>query len=273
MTVAGSPAALIAAALALALGALCWQWWRAYRSPQPLDRLPRAPFWTSVTAWVLLGLLLAPAREAEWPARAAAWALPALGLFATALIRLIRAEVPGLVAEERLGGGRRAGARGEPGELDPEDRRLVQRMLSLRRRQAVELMLPLPRAATLRAGATLAEAVEALRARSQWRLPILDAEGRRALGVIESRDLARQALAAAQGLLAPDEAGEDVRRRCQPIPEVGAAQPAADLVVALRGDSHGLVAVVDRQGRVLGFASWDHVFQALVGRRGEEVAL
>lgn len=258
---------------AIALGALAWQWWRVYRRPRALAWMPRAPFWLAAAAWVLLGLLFAAERPVSPLARTVAWALPGLGLAAAALIRLIRVDVPRLVAEESEPGGEALPGEEGPAELDLEDRRLVLRLVALRRRLAAELMLPLPRVASLQAGATVADALALLRARGHWRIPVIDPAGPRALGVIESRDLVREALAEAEGRLAPEQAREDLRHRCHPIPEVQATRTAADLVAALRADGHGLVAVVDRERRLLGFAAWDHVFQALVGRRGEEVGL
>jgi putative hemolysin len=265
--------ALPAAILAIALGGLVWQWWHMRRGRGAPHIIPREPFWVSAGAWVWLGLWLArtpPRGLAGIPA----WLLPGLGLLAAALVRLLRAEVPRVLAEERRRYAPDDAAPGTPpARLDPEDHRLVRRLLSLRRRSAAELMLPLSRVTALREGARVADAIALLREQARWRLPVLDRAGGRVIGALDCRDLVDEALALTEGADETRIASEDVRRRCWAVSELLAAAPAIDLVAALRADRRGLVAIVDRHGRVVGFAEWDHVFQTLVGGRGEEVSL
>jgi CBS domain containing-hemolysin-like protein len=257
--------------LLIALGGLFWQWWHMRRGRGTPHIIPRGPFWVSAGAWVWIGLWLA--RPPRGFAGIPAWLLPGLGLLAAALVRLLRAEVPRVLAEEARRYAPDDAADAPPARLDPEDRRLVRRLLSLRRRRAAELMLPLARVTALREGARVADAIARLREQAHWRLPLLDRAGGRVIGALDCRDLVDEALAPAAGADEPATASEDVRRRCQAVTELPAAAPAIELVAALRTDRHGLVAIVDRHGRVIGFAAWDHVFQTLVGGRAEEVGL
>jgi putative hemolysin len=265
--------ALQTAILVIALGGLLWQWGRMRRGRGAPHIVPREPFWVSAAAWVWLGLWLAGMPPRGFGG-APAWLLPGLGLLAAALVRLLHGEVPRVLAEEtRRYAPDDAAGDAPPPRLDLEDRRLVRRLLSLRRRHAAELMRPLARVTALREGARVADAIARLREQPHWRLPVLDRAGGRVIGALDCRDLIDEALAPASGEDAGAGASEDVRKRCRPVTELPAAAPATDLVAALRADRNGLVAIIDRHGRVIGFAAWDHVFQTLVGGRAEEVDL
>jgi CBS domain containing-hemolysin-like protein len=262
------------AALLLGLLSLAWQIMRTQRIRGDPGFLPRMPFWLGGCGWVLLGLLLVARRHHGLALHPAAWLVPALGLLATALLRLSRAEVPRVIAEERLTYTYHVPSAVSPdAPLDWEDRRLVLRLLSLRRRRVAELMAPLARVATLREGSRVGDALALFRNSGVWRIPFLDRAGMVARGVIDCRDLALAAVAQAQGTLSPEAAAEDLQQHARPIPTLAGSQPAADAVEALRENGRGLVAVLDRGGHVIGFVAWGHIFQALLGRRGEEVSL
>jgi CBS domain containing-hemolysin-like protein len=261
--------ALTAAALLACLG----QWWAGTRSRA--RALPEVTFWIGATGWVALGLTAGVTRVAESRGGTLAMLLAIFGLVGTALLQWQRVERPRAVRFAREAGEeRRPAGETESAVLDSEDRRLARRLLSLRARPAAQPMLPLARAMTLGEGATLVEALALLRASRVKRIPVLDASGRRAIGVIDGRDLLSIGLAAAgpqeQGGLSSE---SSVREILTPIPAVRGDRPLLAALDVLRDNRGGVVAVVDAAGELLGFLSWDHLFQALLGRPVGEVTL
>jgi len=262
--------------LLAALAALVWQWLRARASGRVSGFLPRLPFWASVAAWILLGLILMARPPASAAARLTAWALPVAGLLAAALIRLIKAEVPRVLAEEAHGlEAERVGAlppRPAGPRLDADDRRLIQRLVSLRRRSALELMVPLDQVRVLRETDRREDALALLRTGNVTRIPVLRDSGSRLVGVIDGRDLIASAGPPAATPATTDGAAE-LRALCRPAAEVAAAESGADLVEALRANGRGVAAVVDPQRQVLGFVAWTHIFRALLDKPADEVRL
>lgn len=261
--------ALAAVALLAGLG----QWQAGTRSRT--RALPEVAFWIGATGWVALGLTAGMTRVAASRGVLFATLLAIVGLVGAALLQWLRVERSGAARFAReTRDAHRPGEETETAVLDPEDRRLARRLLSLRARPAAQPMLPLARAVTLDEGATLVEALALLRASRVKRIPVLDASGRRAIGVIDGRDLLSIGLAAAgpqeQGGLSPE---SSVREILAPIPAVRGDRPLLAALDVLRDNRGGVVAVVDAAGELLGFLSWDHLFHALLGRPVGEVTL
>jgi CBS domain containing-hemolysin-like protein len=248
--------------------------WRVRGRPRA-RALPDSAFWVGVTAWVALGLTAGRSRIAVTQGALVATLLAIVGLVGAALLQWLRVE--------RRGEMRRAGTeRGAPGSadapeaavLDAEDRRLARRLLSLRGRPAAQPMLSLARAATLGEDASVGEALDLLRRTRVTRIPVLDRTGRRAIGVIDGRDLIAIDLAPDEAAGRPElSRASSVRAILAPLPEVRADSPLLAVLDTLREKPGGVVAVVDATGVLLGFLSWRHLFHALVGRPVGEVTL
>jgi len=246
--------------------------WRVRDRPRA-RALPDSAFWLGAAAWVALGLTAGRTRLGASYGALLATLLAIVGLIGTALLQWLRVERRG---KPRGAGAARAAsgsiAASETAVLDAEDRRLARRLLSLRARPAAQPMLSLARAVTLGEDASIAEALDLLRRTRATRIPVLDRTGRRAIGVIDGRDLLAIDLApaaAAPGLTR----ASSVRALLAPLPEVRADQPLLAVLDALREKPGGVVAVVDAAGVLLGFLSWRHLFHALLSRPVSEVTL
>lgn len=254
------------AVLALLAGFAQWR----FRGRPRARALPDGAFWVGVAAWVALGLTAGGSRLAVTQGALMATLLAVVGLLGAALLQWLRVERRG---DLRPVAGSVVAA-SEASVLDAEDRRLARRLLSLRARPAAQPMLSLARAVTLGEEASVGEALDLLRRTRVTRIPVLDRTGRRALGVIDGRDLialdlAPEALEARPGLTR----AASVRALIAPLPEVRADQPLLAVLDALREKPSGVVAVVDGTGVLLGFLSWRHLFHALLGRPVGEVTL
>jgi CBS domain containing-hemolysin-like protein len=234
-------------AAAVAVLAALWQWRAGARARA--GALPAAGFWIGGGAWIALGML----PGGRWPAIG--------GLLAVALLQWLRVERRTPPAREAAVPETAAAGL----SLDDADRRLVRRLLALRSRRVAPRMLPLARATTLREDATLADALALLRASRVTKIPVLDAGGRHATGLIDGRDLLDHAFGPA-----PE---SSVREVATALPRVRSDSMLLAAVDALRSSPSGVVAVVDAAGEIAGFLSWDHLFGALLSRSATEVEL
>lgn len=216
-------------------------------------------FWLGGAAWVLGGMLLRPAQETSVSAGVIAWVLPTAGFLVAALLRwsrrdlhqYIRAEVAACSAVDEAGAG-------VPPELDADDQRLARQLAALMSRRIADLMIPAAQATRLRAGHSLPEIAALLRQERVSRLPVLDNDGRCAIGVVAIKDLLSRLSFGETRVAAPTAA-----ELCRPIPTVTSEQRVAEVLEALRREG-GLAAVVDEGGAVTGFISWARIFEALV---------
>jgi CBS domain containing-hemolysin-like protein len=246
---------------AVALASLVWQAIQARRRRRPGAAWPRIAFWLSIASWALLGLLLAERPPGVGWRAFTLRVIPALGLLAAALVRFLRAEVPRVLEQEaREIQGAAPAVGDESGALDADDQRLVQRLISMRRRRAVEIMVPIDRMPHLRIGATVAEALALLPQTPLGRLPLLEADGRRVRGVVDGRDLIGAAFPEAVTEGPPPQKLEEL---CRPVPTLRETDAVDAVVEALRENGNGFAAVADRRQRLLGFVAWDQVFRAL----------
>ncbi|MCK4412170.1 MAG: CBS domain-containing protein [Candidatus Eisenbacteria sp.] len=270
MAAADSQPPIAVAILAIAMLALLWQWIAYRRAPRPAGRMPGPAFWVGAVAWVALGLLPREALPLAGWRIPLVWLLPALGLLAATVLHWSIAELPRLREQDPPPPPPGAGT-GDPAALDVDDVRLLQRLVALRQWRVADLLVPLARVATVRAASPWEEVLDRLRAGSNLRVPVLDDQGRQAIGLLDGRDL--MSLLPAAG----DDAGLSrsalLRASCRSLPTLRADQRATELIEALRRDGCGLAAVTDAAGQLLGFVSWNQLFQALLDRPPAEAEL
>jgi putative hemolysin len=272
----GSGFSLAWAILAIALLALLWQWWTARRAGRSGRLPPRAPFWLGAVAWVLFGLLEQHPVEVGGMRLPLGWLLPAAGLLAAGMLRWSRVDLPSLM-EHEAASAPADGLEDEEAEQrqQVEDAHLLRRLVSLRRRRAAELMVPLARAPVLRVQDSPEEVVACFGRTGGRYLPVLNEEGDAVLGVIDGRDWIAHA-PAARGEGEPGRAGEPVpsiRALMRPVPVVSDRERAGTLLEILRRSGSGIAAIASDNGTLGGFVSWNQLFQALLGARAAGVAL
>ncbi len=259
---------------AVAVLGLFWQWRVVRRNAPGGATLPGPGFWVVAGWWVLVGLLAQGKWRGSGAGTVLAWGLPVAGLLVLAALRWVGAELPRLLREEsdqpRAGASAHdAGSRA----LDAEDVRLLQRLVSLRARPATQLMLPLARAAAIREGGSVEDVLALLRAGRALRIPVLDAGGMHVRGVIDGRDLIPAAFPAAFGPAEEPQRMEGLDRLWLRVPAVPSSRTAAELLESLRTTDAGVAVIVDPRDTALGLVSWDHLYQALLGRPADEVRL
>ena len=145
----------------------------------------------------------------------------------------------------------------EQGVIDADERKMMNRVLSLGDRVTESLMTPRTRIAWLDAGASLEENLETMREAPFSRFPVYRGNDQDVLGVLEVKSLLR---AIATGA-APD-LFVDLR---EPL-FVSESTPALKLLEIFREEQQSLALVVDEYGDVTGLVTVNDVMGAVLGR-------
>ena len=143
--------------------------------------------------------------------------------------------------------------------LSDFERRLIDRVLALQTVFAEELMTPIDRTDKVRALTPLSECLSLARRTGHVHLPVFDASGRKAVGVLDVLSLVRMS-----GGDVPDgTAGEAAR----PPLVISSRVRADDILPMMRRRRTPVAAVEDESaGRVVGIVTEENVLQALMGQ-------
>jgi len=210
--------------------------------------------------------LLAPEKVASvvavpmhWVSRIAAPAVWLLSMSTRSLLKLLRLndtlasnvteeEIRMLVTESH-----------EQGVIDADERKMMNRVLSLGDRTAESLMTPRMRIAWLDAAASLEENLATMRESPFSRFPVYRGSDQDVLGILEAKSLLR-GLGLAQGI-APD-LFTGVREALF----VSESTHALKLLEIFREEQQSLALVVDEYGDVTGLVTVNDLMGAVIGR-------
>jgi putative hemolysin len=210
--------------------------------------------------------LLAPERVASvvavpmhWVSRVAAPAVWLLSITTRSLLKLLRLhntlasnvteeEIRMLVTESH-----------EQGVIDADERKMMNRVLSLGDRTAESLMTPRMRIAWLDAAASLEENLATMRESPFSRFPVYRGSDQDVLGILEAKSLLR-GLGVAQGL--PLDLFAGVREALF----VSESTHALKLLEIFREEQQSLALVVDEYGDITGLVTVNDLMGAVIGR-------
>ena len=138
--------------------------------------------------------------------------------------------------------------------LDPDEARLIHRLLGLAGAHVREVMTPLPDVVSLPSKATVAEAVEKIRRHGFSRIPVYQDRTDNIIGAVHTMDLVNAA---------PDAASiQPLLRRAYYVPESGRLEQLLD---QFRKKGHEMAVVVDEYGAASGIVTMEDVLEELVG--------
>lgn len=210
--------------------------------------------------------LLAPERVASvvampmhWVSRLAAPAVWLLSISTRSLLRLLRLNntVASNVTEEEIR--MLVTESHEQGVIDADERKMMNRVLSLGDRTAESLMTPRMRIAWLDAAASLEENLATMRESPFSRFPVYRGSDQDVLGILEAKSLLR-GLGAAQGM--PLDLFSGVREALF----VSESTHALKLLEIFREEQQSLALVVDEYGDVTGLVTVNDLMGAVIGR-------
>ncbi len=147
----------------------------------------------------------------------------------------------------------------EQGVIDADERKMMNRVLSLGDRTAESLMTPRMRIAWLDAAAPLEENLATMRESPFSRFPVYRGSDQDVLGILEAKTLLR-GLGEAQGM--PSDLFSDVREALF----VSESTHALKLLEIFREEQQSLALVVDEYGDVTGLVSVNDLMGAVIGR-------
>ncbi|TCZ86613.1 hemolysin family protein [Lysobacter sp. N42] len=145
----------------------------------------------------------------------------------------------------------------EQGVIDADERKMMNRVLSLGDRVTESLMTPRTRIAWLDAAAPLEENLEAMREAPFSRFPVYRGSDQDVLGVLEVKSLLRA--------LATGTVPELFAELREPL-FVSESTPALKLLEIFREEQQSLALVVDEYGDVTGLVTVNDVMGAVLGR-------
>jgi len=145
----------------------------------------------------------------------------------------------------------------EQGVIDADERKMMNRVLSLGDRTTDSLMTPRTRIAWLDAAAEPAENLEALQAAPFSRFPVYRGSDQDVLGILESKSLVR---AMGRGEL------PDLFAQLREPLFVSESTPALKLLEIFREEQQSLALVVDEYGDVTGLVTVNDLMGAVIGR-------
>lgn len=145
----------------------------------------------------------------------------------------------------------------EQGVIDADERKMMNRVLSLGDRVTESLMTPRTRIVWLDAAASVEENIAAMREAPFSRFPVYRGSDQDVLGVLEAKSLL-----SALGTGAAPELFADLR---EPL-FVSESTPALKLLEIFREEQQSLALVVDEYGDVSGLVSVNDVMGAVLGR-------
>lgn len=137
--------------------------------------------------------------------------------------------------------------------LDPEEARLISRLLAMAGARVREVMTPLPDVVAVEASATAGDAVEKVRRHGYSRLPVFQDRTDNVVGVVHTMDLLDAA---------PGSPIQPLVRRPFYVPEAGKVEQLLD---EFRRRGHEMAVVVDEYGAAAGIVTMEDVLEELVG--------
>lgn len=181
---------------------------------------------------------------------------------ATLMLRLVRVEIEGhrhlhspeeielMIAESRDGG-----------LLEPDEQQRLRRALRLGARPAGDLMVPRARMTTLPRSATWDDVVRTVSASPFSRIPVLDPDTDRVVGMLRVKDLVDRYVA---------EGPQPLDRMIRPLVTLRQDLPADQVLAQLREHRMHLAALVDAAGQVTGLITIQDLLGELLGHGGTE---
>ncbi|GAB2515997.1 hemolysin family protein [Lysobacter humi (ex Lee et al. 2017)] len=190
-------------------------------------------------------------------ARAARPAVRLLGMINRGVLRLmgVRDDSRSGVSEEEIR--MLVSESHEQGVIDADERKMMNRVLSLGDRSTESLMTPRTRIVWLDAGAAVDESIEAMREAPFSRFPVYRANDQDVLGVLEAKSLL-----SALGTGAMPDLFANLR---EPL-FVSESTPALKLLEIFREEQQSLALVVDEYGDVTGLVTVNDLMGAVLGR-------
>ncbi len=147
------------------------------------------------------------------------------------------------------------------GQIEPTDRRLIERAFRLGDRRVGEIVVPRIDIVGVPAAAPVREALETAVASGHRRLPVYQGNIDRITGVVRLRELA-QAVAAERDATAGDLAG--------PVLVTTETKRVVELLSEMQEEGMHLAVVVDEHGGTAGLATIEDVVEELVGEVSDE---
>ncbi|TZF89974.1 hemolysin family protein [Cognatilysobacter lacus] len=145
----------------------------------------------------------------------------------------------------------------EQGVIDADERKMMNRVLSLGDRSTDSLMTPRTRIAWLDAAAELSENLEALQAWPFSRFPVYRGNDQDVIGILESKTLVRA--------IGRGEVPDLFSQLREPL-FVSESTPALKLLEIFREEQQSLALVVDEYGDVTGLVTVNDLMGAVIGR-------
>jgi putative hemolysin len=145
----------------------------------------------------------------------------------------------------------------EQGVIDADERKMMNRVLSLGDRTTDSLMTPRTRIAWLDSAAEPSENLEALRASPFSRFPVYRGSDQDVVGVLETKTLV--------GAIARGDAPDFFANLREPL-FVSESTPALKLLEIFREEQQSLALVVDEYGDVTGLVTVNDLMGAVIGR-------
>ncbi|MFC3550011.1 hemolysin family protein [Lysobacter cavernae] len=207
--------------------------------------------------------LLAPERLASfvalpmnWISRAATPAVWLLSVSTRTMLRLLRVDQSGAssVTEEEIR--LLVSESHEQGVIDADERKMMNRVLSLGDRSAESLMTPRTRIAWLDAAADFAENLAAMRETPFSRYPVYRGDDSEVLGILEVKSLLDRL----------DEKAPDLFKELREPLFVSESTHAMKLLEIFREEQQSLALVVDEYGDISGIVTVADLMDAVVGR-------
>jgi putative hemolysin len=139
-------------------------------------------------------------------------------------------------------------------ELDPDEARLITRLLGMAGARIREVMTPLPDVVSVPGTASLSLVCETIRKHGFSRLPVFQDRTDNIIGVVHAMDL----------IMAPPEAGQFKQfvRKAYYVPESGKVD---QLLEEFRKRGHELAVVVDEHGAAAGIVTMEDLLEEMVG--------
>jgi putative hemolysin len=138
------------------------------------------------------------------------------------------------------------------GALTSTERAMIHNVVDFRNVRAADVMVPLPRAVTLRPDSSIDEALRLSAMNSVDRLPVISEEGE-AIGLVNTLDI-----------LLDETRRESLSRYMRRIVSARDAEPAYRIIQRLRAARVGLAAVTDAQRKLIGIVTGEDAIKRLV---------
>lgn len=202
------------------------------------------------------GIAAAVAIPLDWLSRAARPVVAGLGAINRGVLRLlgIRDDARSAISEEEIR--LLVTESHEQGVIDADERKMMNRVLSLGDRTTESLMTPRTRIAWLDAEATLAENLSVMREHDHSRYPVYRGSDADVLGILEAKSLMGRSFESTADLLA---------HLREPL-FVSESTHAMKLLEILREEQQSFALVVDEYGDVSGLVTTSDLMGAVMGR-------